>query len=188
MNLPRNTAADDTLTKFMVALEPEGAGILAQEAQSQRELLASTRLPTEVLYAEDADFEALGFTFGPPDSADPMFRDATLPKGWKREGSDHAMWSYVVDERGFRRVSVFYKAAFYDRSAHMGLVSVGSEVASKAIYDETGEATIPWEKLTEDERADALARLRGMLTKVKEHPSIYGKHADRTAALLATAP
>lgn len=181
-----NTAASDPIEKFLVALDPNGRGIEDQEARGQRELVSSTQLPTEVLYATDADLEALGFSFGPPDPSDPMFRDATLPVGWTKQGSAHAMWSYIVDERGLERVSVFYKAAFYDRSAHMGITKVGSSVASKAIYSETPVA-IPWDVLTPEERADAVDELNGMLRRCDEHPDIYGKHRERAESLIAEA-
>ena len=31
------------------------------------------------------------------------------------------MWSDLVDDKGRKRTSIFYKAAFYDRSAHIGV-------------------------------------------------------------------
>lgn len=93
------------------------------EAAGQRQLVASQLLPTDT-HKTDAEFEALGFVFGDPVDDDPMFRHATLPKGWTKRGSDHDMWSYVVDEHGRERVAVFYKAAFYDRHAHMYLNTV----------------------------------------------------------------
>lgn len=96
--------------------------IQEQERAGQRELLQSTQLPTDCR-GDLEKFLALGFTFGAPSPGDKLFCEATLPPGWKREGSDHDMWSYIVDEKGRRRVSVFYKAAFYDRSAFMGLCS-----------------------------------------------------------------
>src|SRR5206468_1980936 len=106
--------------------------ITGMESAGQRQLVDSASLPTDTK-GRDGDFAALGFVFGEPDETDPMFRPATLPEGWHKEGSDHAMWSRVVDERGLRRVAVFYKAAFYDRSASMHLVRVGMEVANEAI-------------------------------------------------------
>jgi hypothetical protein len=181
-----NTTQDDHWTKLAHSLP---GGIEAQEAAGQRELVHSDRLPTDTGYScTDADFEALGFTFGPPDPDDPMFRPATLPAGWSRKGSGHSMWSHIVDERGLDRVSIFYKAAFYDRSAHMGIVNVGGTVATEALYDEACEKTVPWELLTEAERADAVAALHSMTEKVKQYPDIYGKHADRIKALLETVP
>ncbi len=93
--------------------------IEAQEAQGQRELVRSSVLPAEI--TDRASFERLGFTFGEPVPGDSLFLNATMPPGWTKEGSDHAMWSYLVDDKGRRRASVFYKAAFYDRGAHMGL-------------------------------------------------------------------
>lgn len=94
------------------------------EAAGQRQLVNSDVLPTEVLHGTDEDYIALGFVFGEPVEGDPLFRHATLPEGWRREGSDHDMWSYLVDEKGQRRVAIFYKAAFYDRGAHMSMAQV----------------------------------------------------------------
>lgn len=90
------------------------------EAAGQAELVAPQLLPADMC-GDRAAFERLGIVFGDPVDGDPLFLNATLPPGWSREGSDHAMWSYVLDERGRRRISVFYKAAFYDRRAYMKL-------------------------------------------------------------------
>lgn len=94
--------------------------IMNMEAQGQRQLVNSTVLPVEIQGAF-VDWEAHGFVFGDPVADDPLFREVTLPEGWRKEPSDHDMWSYVVDAAGVRRVAVFYKAAFYDRRAFMRL-------------------------------------------------------------------
>lgn len=119
------------------------AAIERQEARGQAAMVRSDRLPvagTTVtrIYepfgpaaADAPEWAALGFRLGPADTSDlgtngrPLFRPVTLPPGWARQGSDHSMWSYIVDERGRQRVAVFYKAAFYDRSAHCNLVALG---------------------------------------------------------------
>lgn len=103
------------------------------EAAGQRELVNSDRLPSKM--GDQAEYEALGFTFGPVDESDPLFRPATLPPGWRREGSDHAMWSYLHDEHGRQRVGIFYKAAFYDRRADMHLISLDWYVTQAVEYD-----------------------------------------------------
>ena len=41
----------------------------------------------------------------------------------KKVASDHSMWSKLEDENGVEIASIFYKAAFYDMSAFMRLVS-----------------------------------------------------------------
>ena len=111
-----------------------GAFIEEMEREGQAQLVTSDRLPVR-MDGQRAEFEALGFTFGEPDKDDPMFCQATLPQGWKRKGSDHAMWSYITDEHGRDRVSIFYKAAFYDRDAFMGLISLGRHVADSVEGD-----------------------------------------------------
>lgn len=91
------------------------AGIEFDEAQGQQELVHSELLPVDG--SNDGDVLALGIVFGDPVPGDPLFRKATLPAGWKKRATDHSMWSEIVDEIGKVRAVVFYKAAFYDRSA-----------------------------------------------------------------------
>jgi len=91
-----------------------------QEKQGQAELVDGDELPVD-LGGEEGMFRQFGFVLGLPVPGDPIFRTATLPPGWKKVPTDHAMWSKIVDEQGRERVMVFYKAAFYDRSAHAHL-------------------------------------------------------------------
>jgi hypothetical protein len=116
---PRDADASlDLLAEMMIT--GTDATIGRQEQNGQMEMVASSVLPREVLYATDADLEAMGITLGEP--VDELFRRVTLPNGWTREGDGHAMWSYVLDDQGRRRIEVFYKAAFYDRRAHLFVV------------------------------------------------------------------
>lgn len=125
----------EALLALAVGMGPGGSGeyIMETERAGQAQLVNSDRLPAE---ASDGDepYLALGFTFGEPDKGDALFRPATLPAGWKREGSDHAMWSYIADQHGRHRVAIFYKAAFYDRRAFMRLESRYGYL-SKVLYD-----------------------------------------------------
>ncbi len=129
----------DLTAMLLVATGDADAVIGNQERAGQHQLVHSDRLPTD-LYSPREEFEALGFTFGDPDPSDPMFAPATLPEGWTREGSEHAMWSYIVDQHGRRRASIFYKAAFYDRSAHIGLTALGGYL-STCVYNNTPVVT-----------------------------------------------
>ena len=104
----------DVLFGTMLDGTAEGQ-IERQEARGQQELVASTQLPVDG--SEDLAVLALGIKFGERAAGDELFREATLPKGWTKQATDHAMWSEIVDETGKVRASVFYKAAFYDRSA-----------------------------------------------------------------------
>jgi hypothetical protein len=97
--------------------------IEGMEARGQRQLVNSDQLPTQIEHGTRAEFEAVGFVFGEPNKSDPLFTPTMLPEGWKREGTDHSMHSNVVDPLGRTRVSVFYKAAFYDRRAGMSLMT-----------------------------------------------------------------
>lgn len=121
-----NTSGRDNFEHVLGVLSQGQSGYIeGMEAQGQRQLLAASQLPVNGPWGE---LKALGFVPGPPVPGDDLFRSVQLPEGWHREGSDHAMWSYITDERGVRRVAVFYKAAFYDRRAFCRLENVG-EVA-----------------------------------------------------------
>lgn len=108
--------------------------ITGQERAGQAQLVASELLPSEY-HGARTTWEALGFTFGEPVDGDPLFMHATLPAGWQKKATDHAMGSVIVDALGRERVSVFYKAAWYDRKAHMNLVSVSWYVTCHVEYD-----------------------------------------------------
>ena len=101
---------------FLAASTP--GGIEAQEAQGQDQLIESTYLPKKFNGDKQSDFEEMGIVFD-YDKTDDLFVTATLPAGWKKERTDHYMWSNLVDSNDNIRVGIFYKAAFYDRDAFM---------------------------------------------------------------------
>jgi len=125
---PRNTAQevrDNPIVGLFTAMGEGGSGILAQEAQGQRSFVGSDTLPTDMGrhsgYDTKAILEAAGVKFLGVVEGDDMFQYVELPQGWKKVATDHSMWSKLVDDKGRERASIFYKAAFYDRSAHMSL-------------------------------------------------------------------
>jgi len=109
-----NTSATASLLDAMPGM------IEASERRGQSELVHSDQLPAN-MGDKRPSFERLGFRFGDPTPGDPLFIQATLPPGWSKRGTDHAMHSVIVDDAGRERVSIFYKAAFYDRRADMCL-------------------------------------------------------------------
>lgn len=175
-NIIQNTAAADPVDKLLTAMPGDGSGIEAQEARGQKQLLESTVLPTRG--SEDPTFVELGFVFGDPVKGDPLFREATLPAGWTKKGTDHSMWTTIEDERGIERVAIFYKAAFYDRSAHMNITNVGFQVASHHIYGEEGSVLELHPDLTDSEKADALQNALEYLGQAN-HPVTGHIYADR---------
>ena len=107
-----------------------GPTITRQEAAGQREMLTAAAIPTRTMGCTDQDLLDLGFTLGPPRHGDPLFRDATLPAGWTRAAvDDTGLATYLLDPLGRPRCSVFYKAAFYDRDAHITILSVPAYVS-----------------------------------------------------------
>ncbi len=103
---------------FIAAITP--GGIEAQEARGQQSFVQSETLPTDMRDARPV-LEAAGVKFIGPVDGDPLFQKVQLPSGWKKEATDHSMWSELVDDKGRKRAAIFYKAAFYDRSAHLSL-------------------------------------------------------------------
>lgn len=190
MNSHFNTSKTDPLLLLADAMGPGGSGasIERMEAQGQRELVNSETIPAR---GSDALAE-IGVSLGEVAADDPMFRKAVLPAGWRREASDHSMWSYVVDELGRRRISMFYKAAFYDRDAFCRMETVYSylltclyedrepvlddvwatrEAVAEALEGERREAQESldlWADRTEDYAAEYADEARARLIKISE--------------------
>jgi hypothetical protein len=110
-----NTTVEDRHQEWVLGGNPRA--IEAQEARGQAELVNSSLLPTRG--SEDPAIAAMGIVMGDPVEGDPLFRSCTLPDGWTKAATNHSMHSDVIDDKGRKRIGVFYKAAFYDRSAHM---------------------------------------------------------------------
>lgn len=95
-----------------------------QERRGQGEFVESETLPRIQSGWENEDsrpvLEKLGIEI--LGEADDLFYNVNLPEGWSKVAEDHAMWSKLVDDRGYERAAIFYKAAFYDRKAHIGLL------------------------------------------------------------------
>lgn len=94
-------------------------GIEAQEAAGQAAMVATSRLPRRGL--NRTILEHLGFVIG--GNVDELFVAATLPTGWELKPTSHSMHTDIVDDKGRKRGSIFYKAAFYDERAEMHLLS-----------------------------------------------------------------
>jgi hypothetical protein len=127
--MPKHNPFAESADRIMLETLIIGSdAILMQEARGQQKLLHTDALPLEGTtqarfpneQSNQSALEALGFTFG--ESIDDLFIACTLPAGWKKRGSSHSMWSYLDDAQGNERAGIFYKAAFYDRKAHISWV------------------------------------------------------------------
>ncbi len=119
------------MTNALVAMTP--GGIEAQEAAGQQTFVGSEWLPIRGTEGVRDKLEALGFVLG--DAVDSLFVEARLPPGWAKKACEHSMWSDLIDAKGRRRAGIFYKAAFYDRSAH---IMWASPVWSGALLEDGG--------------------------------------------------
>lgn len=104
------------LDNFLVAATP--GGIEAQERRGQQAFVQSSQLPKDG--CDRAQMAALGIQIG--EDIDDLFVSAVFPEGWRLQATDHSMHSNLLDNQGRKRAGVFYKAAFYDRSANMRLL------------------------------------------------------------------
>lgn len=117
-----DTTKEDPQTLLIMGMAMGGSqAIERSEKEGQKALASSKQLPRKMNFGTDADLTDMGIKLG-PNCEDKLFRFAELPEGWKiKPTEDHSMWSNIVDARGLPRVSIFYKAAFYDRDAFMGV-------------------------------------------------------------------
>ena len=96
-------------------------GIEDQEKRGQTDFVSNNTLPIKCNYCERSQFEKMGIVFG--ENIDDLFVEVQLPEGWKKEPTDHSMWSNLLDEQNRKRAMIFYKAAFYDRDAFINILN-----------------------------------------------------------------
>jgi hypothetical protein len=111
----KNTAKEEVHPKWCRGGNPDA--IVAQERRGQDQLVKSQQLPVRGSKA----LEQFGVELGPPLPNDKLFCMAKLPKGWTKKGSDHDMWSSLLDANGKEVASIFYKASHYDRDAFVNV-------------------------------------------------------------------
>jgi hypothetical protein len=176
---PRDTRRDIIPIPAVHGLSVPG-GIEEQEAEGAAAMQQGTCEVIPAQGASEEELTALGFVLGPIDPNDKLFRQATLPAGWKRAGTGHSMHTDIVDELGRTRVGIFYKAAWYDRRADLHIKTVSGYVGH-CLYAETMpvlDAT--W--ATREAVRDAIA---GHRARSVEHLGMYekqdGEHAREQA-------
>ena len=114
--MPHNTAKDSAARNLLYSFP---GGIEAMESEGQQELVKDDTLPSTMNAECRTALEKAGVVFKEAVADDPLFLHAVLPKGWRKVGTDHDMWSRLVDDQGNIRARIFYKAAFYDRKAKL---------------------------------------------------------------------
>lgn len=98
------------------------AAIESQEKDGQTSFVDSDTLPLDVGGNEDRKIlESFGVKFLGAVPGDELFQYVELPPNWKKVSTEHSMSTWLVDDKGRRRASIFYKAAFYDRRASLSL-------------------------------------------------------------------
>jgi hypothetical protein len=86
------------------------------EASGQDAMVQSSDLPIEMSPNDKKLIsKKTGIIF--KEEVNELFVRVELPEGWKIVPTEHSMWTRLVDDKGRRRGSIFYKASFYDRRA-----------------------------------------------------------------------
>jgi len=106
------------IANLLISARP--GGIESQERRGQDAFAHSDTLPIKFNSGARAELEQFGVKFGEP--VDDLFCWVELPAGWKRGTTDHRLWSYLLDDKGRQRASIFYKAAFYDKDAFINVL------------------------------------------------------------------
>ena len=165
-----SAALEGDIKNALIASTP--GGIERQEAEGQADMVRGCRLPkrlnrykTDKLTAEQA-YERMGIKV--TGEYDDIFLNVELPDGWKLEPTEHDMWSHLKDSKGRARANVFYKAAFYDRSAHIDINSrfrcaVEPEDRYKSGVSAQERGKIPWQGVVYDSDKEIFATKPRML-------------------------
>lgn len=123
---PRNTEKDDPKSFLAEAMfTGTDDSVRRQETDGQQSFIGSDTLPTDIgrysSYDEKQILKNVGFKFFEVVEDDPIFQYVKLPEGWRKEQGGDSRWTKLIDNKGRVRANIFYKAAFYDRSAHLSL-------------------------------------------------------------------
>lgn len=158
----------------LAGLDVEGLSgyVAGMESSGQQQLISSNQLPRLARPHWDA-FEAIGIHRGEDvDGVDGLFCVASLPEGWTRKASENPVWSSLVDDRGLKRVAMFYEAAFYSRAAFMRLVERPGYVLAEDLINGYNLTDLPpqWDLLTNTERYDFRQGLEELRTFIEQFP------------------
>lgn len=130
-------------------------GIEAQERAGQLEQAIASTLPRHVNSGTWEQLEEMGVERLGPVPGDDLFVNVELPKGWRKQPTDHAMWSNLLDDKGRTRATIFYKAAFYDRDAH---INVERRFSTSYKSDSTEFGKGPFYGIAEDADGEVIFR------------------------------
>ena len=106
----------DAKEMFLLSSLLGSDAILLQEKHGQGQVVMNEYLP---INCDRSSFEAVGFVLG--DKADELFYSVMFPDGWSRKATEHSMYTDIIDDKGRKRGTIGYKAAFYDRWAKASL-------------------------------------------------------------------
>jgi hypothetical protein len=165
-------AARGDLKNAIITSTP--GGIERQEKEGQIEQSFKDTLPISMQGCSILDFEKLGFKFlGKED----IFWHCEFPKGWRKRPTSHDMWTDLLDAKGRKRGAIFYKAAFYDRSANIHLTN---RYGVRNVYLDADQG-IPMPSKT---RTNA-QRVNGVVRTLNFHSEIKGNDHTALRDLLA---
>ncbi|MDD5589210.1 MAG: hypothetical protein PHP92_04100 [Candidatus Nanoarchaeia archaeon] len=117
-----NTNKDEVHPEWIMGGNP--FAIEQQEKRGQEQLCQSSQLPINGNFGDTEEYIEEKYNkhnikiIGKSQN-DNLFFDVELPNGWKIVPTEHSMWSELLNDKGEVIADIFYKAAFYDRKAHI---------------------------------------------------------------------
>ena len=114
-NVIKHKRLPKKLNQHLVPREVFFYGVLDEMSYDARKEIVDRNI---IEYTKDR-YEKMGIQI--VGEHDDLFWDVILPEGWDTRATDHTMWNELLDEKGRKRASFFYKAAFYDRDAFTNL-------------------------------------------------------------------
>ena len=109
----------EMIEMFLRMMSGEENVIENMELEGQNDLVRSAKFAKD-MYPERSVWEKLGFKFKEIPNDDILY-NGILPDGWNIQGTEHPMWSEIIDKDNNIRGTIFYKASPYDRKAFMSL-------------------------------------------------------------------
>lgn len=125
LRAPDNTAAEAREYPIIPLAEAIAGGSVAalvdaQRGRGQEQFANSDTLPVQMLGENTrAMLEAAGVRFLGPVEGDKLFQYVELPSGWRKSATAGSLYTDLLDDKGRKRASIFYKAEFCDRVAHI---------------------------------------------------------------------
>lgn len=117
-----NSSNNALLLQTLVATGGSSDAVRMMEAFDQPSFVDSETLPAKMYIKERNALESFGFIFGEIVPENDLLQNVTFPQGWKKTATDNPVLFDLVDEKGRKRSSLFYRNTFHNRGSRLTLL------------------------------------------------------------------